>query len=170
MNRTFYVLLISVIIMFVFEVTGNVAFNQSREFPDITGKWELEQAEYIIHAQDGSIESKIYRNDFGSITACETYVPKTIIAGDIVQVETPFGYYYGRASWEPIDRRYFLKIGVEEDLGKETPVPGLFFNICNLDYLVEIIDSETILIETKTYCKKDSVKEEGIIKCFLRKK
>jgi len=173
MNKTFNALLLSGIILFVFEVMGSSVSSQRETLKNFEGEWVLEQAEYVVripHAQGDSIVSKIYFDNFELITSCANQVPKRIIAeGDIVQVETSFDFYLGRASWESISGRYFLSIGIDEDLGKETPIPGLYFNISNLNYLVEILDNKTIVLETKTLCEKDSVKEEGVIKCLLRK-
>ena len=166
-------LLLGIIILFAFEAKGGEFFSQQKASIKLEGEWILEHAEYIIRSniQDNPVEQKIYSDNLEKITSCENFIPTRIIIGDIVQVETPFGSYCGRASWEDLNEgRYYLTVGIDaDDLGKESPIPGLYFNICSLLYSVEIIDSAVISITTKTYCEMDSGTEEGIVTCLLRK-
>lgn len=178
MKRTINALLFGVIIMFVFELNGSNIFSQARSLMDFEGNWVFEKAEYLERGslvQDYQVKYAINTAEgLEKLDDCLHQAVKRISISDITQIECPFTSYCGRAHLvtihEPKGDRYRLTVGAEpEELGKETPIPGLFYNAPGIDYWIDWIDDETIAITKEAYCVENSVGTHRAVRCILKK-
>ena len=178
MKRALSVLLLGVIIMFMNELRGSNIFSQQRTLRDFEGDWVFEKAEYLERnslVQDFQVKYVINAAEgLEKLGSCLLQAVKRISIEYITQVECPFTLYCGRTALvtihDPKGDRYLLTVGVDpEDVGKETPIPDVFFNVVGLDYWIEKIDHETIAITKEALCINNSVETHSAVRCILKK-
>lgn len=178
MNRTFNALLLSGIIMIVFEVMGSSVSSQRETLKDFEGLWEFEKAEIIerrVQSPDYLVKHEINTvEEYGVIPSCHNQVIKSIRISDVTLVESPFSTYCGRASLTTFSNlkngRYLFIVGVDEnEINQESPIPGQCFNVYRLEYWIEKIDPATISITQEAFCLKDSIETHGILTCIMKK-
>lgn len=179
MNKTLKVLLLAgVVVLWVSELKGNSEFSRHSSLKDFEGEWVFEKAVYLERSSPTSdFRVKFEINDpkgLEELPGCLNQAVKFISIRDIIQVECPYSAYYGRGGLVTVNNpqgdEYLLTIGCDPDeLGTESSVPGLFFNISGLNYQIEKIDEETISIRYEAVCVENSVETYGAVKCILKK-
>jgi hypothetical protein len=171
-------LLFGVIIMFMVELRGSNYSSQTSDIRDFDGEWEFEKAVILERKtleQRFQVKHEINTAEgLEKLDACLHQAVKRISIGDVVHVTCPFTIYCGRAVFvtfhDPEGDRYLLTVGVDpEELGKETPIPDVFFNVVGLDYWIEKIDHETIAITKEALCIDNSVETHSAVRCILKK-
>ena len=179
MNRTLSALcFINAIVLIVFEVAGNSVFFQQKPISVFEGEWEFERAEYL--ERDSPVSNFQVKYEIKSadglegLPGCLNQTVKFISIRDIVQVECPYDTYYGRGGivthTGPQGDSHLLLIGCNSDeLGKESPIEGLFFNVLSLNYRIEMIDDKTIAITKEAVCDVNSVETHCAVRSILKK-
>ena len=179
MNRLLNALLLcGIVALCVFELKGNNGFSRQGHLTEFEGEWVFEKAAYMERrslAHDYQVKYEINTAEgLEAFAVCFHQSVKRIRIHDIVQVDCPFVSYCGRAILttikDPKGDKHLLTIGYDpEDSGKETLIPGLFFNITGLDYWIEKLDDETIAMTKEALCTDNSVETYGAIRCILKK-
>lgn len=149
---------------------------QANGYSDIEGVWVFEKAEYMERSspqQPYQVKQVIQTVEGLDLFAqCYPEAVKSLSVSEVVIVESPFSFYCGRGTLFPLDnsqgRKNILLIGTdEEENGKESPIPGVFFNAQGLTYLAEIIDDNTISLTLEKNCMNGTGQTEGALKCIL---
>lgn len=180
MNRTLKALLLlsGVVVLIIYELRGNTLFIQHNPLLGFEGEWVFEKAEYLERsspASDYQVKYEISNAEgLEGLPGCLQQAAKSISIRDVAQVECPYTSYCGRAFLaalnDPKGDKYLLTIGCDfEEMGRESPIPGLFFNIVGLEYRLEKISEDTIAITKEATCVDNSVETHSAVKCFLKK-
>ena len=178
MKRTMIALLLGVIILFGFEIRGSNVSSQQVSLKDFVGEWVFEKAillERVSVVEDYQVKTEINTAEgLEKLDDCLHQAVKRISISEFTQVECPFASYCGRTIFVTINApkgdRYLLTIGADlEELGKETPISGLFYNVVGLDYWIDRIDDETIAITKEAYCIDNSVGTHSAVRSILKR-
>ena len=178
MKRLFKALLLTAVLLHVFVLRGEDGYSGQNPYTQYDGMWEFEKAEYLERTSPtGSYQVKQEintREGLVAFEACYSQAVTQIVFGDIVMVHSPFTLFCGRASFatflSPEGSKTMMRVGCEDDeLGKESPIPGLFFNTIGISYWFEIIDEDTIAITCEALCMENSVMKDGAIRSILKK-
>jgi len=161
-----------------------LAFSKNNGIPPINsltefeGIWTFEKAEYLerkSNTDDFQVKFLIKTTDeLEALPTCFHQSVKKITIGEIAYIDCPQTFYCGRATivtfQEPKGEKKLLTVGlVPEDLGKESPIAGIIFNIIGLKYWIEKVDDNTIAMTLDTICTENSVEKNAAVKCFLKK-
>lgn len=141
------------------------------------GTWVFEKAEYMERdSLQGSYEVKYTIDKVENLEAligCYHYVVKQISIGSIAVVECPFARYYGSVTLVTIQYsegdRVLMEVGNVEEIGKETPIEGVYFNAPNLHYWIDKVDDHTLCLTLEEICHEDGKEKHGAVKCILKK-
>ena len=151
---------------------------QGVSLTDFSGTWVFERAEYLERSSPTSdYQVKYTINTPEGLEKLATSLHqavKSISIDEVVHVVCPFTMYCGRAALVTLNdkkgTRYLLTVGVDPaDMGKESPLPGLFFNAAGLDYWIERIDAETIAITKEAVDIVNSVATYSAVRCIMKK-
>ena len=151
---------------------------QSVSLRDFNGEWKFEKAEYLERSSltsDFQVKHEIKTTEgLEQLAPCLHHAVKRISISDIVQVTCPFIMYCGQAVLvtvnDPKGDRYLLTVGTDpEELGKESPLSGVVFNIVGLNYWVEKIDEATIALTKEVTCVDNEVVTHSAVRCIMKK-
>jgi len=178
MNKSFRVLLLAIMILFVYELKVNGISSPPNLLREFEGTWEFEKAEYMerfSYTGDYQVKYLIDKPEgLEALTGCFHQSVKRITITDVVYMECPYSFYCGRAIiitvQAPEGVKNLLTVGFDpEDLGKESPTPDVKFNVIGLTYWIEKVDDETIAMTLEAICTENAVETNAAVKCILKK-
>ena len=171
-------LLLGIILLFTGNLSGSNEPSRQVSLMDFKGEWVFDRAEILERKslnQEFQVKHEIKTTEgLEKLAPCLHQAVKRASINDIVQVTCPFAMYCGRAMLvtinDPKGDRYLLTIGTEpEALGKESPLPGVLYNIVGLDYWVEKIDDDTIVLTKEVMCVDKAVETHSAVRCIMKK-
>ena len=150
--------------------------NQNQNF-SLTGLWIFEKAEYMERASSQqNFQVKHTINNVENLYAhsnCYHELVKSIsfFSSDVAEIEALFATFLGNYFLMPPshNKQIIMYFGNHEDIGKDSPIPGMKFNAPGIKYLIEYIDNNTISISVEKICSERGIYIESAIKSIMKR-